>query len=219
MWLWQDPSRSEHAAVGKQGRSTFCTYICGNQKHQNRFLSICWYYRFSHFTFVLTVLSLNFSIIHDSMTRGLFVIRYTSYMSFFFGTKNWLRVFSHSLYHSLSLSLTFTPPFPSFFHRSVLPSRFTPYLLRLPRPSSPLSLSLQCLQQRRGRWRRGDLWSRLRCAVSQNRKTAPRQNTLDTWRGTRKHCSNVKLCFRTVFLFSHNISGAFRKIRGNVMLS
>lgn len=119
--------------MGKQGRSTFCTYICGNQKHQNRFLSICWYYRFSHFTFVLTVLSLNFSIIHDSMTRGLFVIRYTSYMSFFFWNKKLTQsLLSLIIPLSLSLSLTFTPPFPSFFHRSVLPSRFTPYLLRLP---------------------------------------------------------------------------------------
>lgn len=136
MWLWQDPSRSEHAVVGKQGRSTFCTYICGNQKHQNRFLSICWYYRFSHFTFVLTVLSLNFSIIHDSMTRGLFVIRYTSYMSFFFGTKNWLRVFSHSLYHSLSLSLFnlyssfpfLLPPFCPPLTLYSLPSSIAPSL-------------------------------------------------------------------------------------------
>lgn len=97
--------------VGKQGRSTFCTYICGNQKHQNRFLSICWYYRFSHFTFVLTVLSLNFSIIHDSMTRGLFVIRYTSYMSFFLEQK----IDSESsLTHYTTLSLSLFNLYSSF---------------------------------------------------------------------------------------------------------
>lgn len=155
MWLWQDLSRSEHAAVGKQGHSTFVC-ICGNQKHQNRFLSVCWHYRFSRFTFVLTVLSLNFSIIHDSMTRGLFVIHYTSssvsfliiidsgsslihytslFLSFFFTSSKLCSSFPFQLPLS-TCSFYFTPSLP--WLPLIIPSLFLSSLS----PSSPLSLFL-----------------------------------------------------------------------------
>ncbi len=118
--VWTRSLHHETVAVHAHARC-----FCGNQKHQNRFLwacspctLTCQLYRFINSSFVLTVLSLNFSIAHDRRmgVKGCFftyVIKYIYHvhedllLSYFLSSTP-LFHFSTSFIFAFAVSL-FTP--------------------------------------------------------------------------------------------------------------